>query len=374
MANQKKLKISFVGDVCLSLNVLDVMKKQGDSFPFEYLKSVLHDTDINVANLECCFSDESSVDNRRRMTVPSSVATNFFKKSGFHILGLANNHIMDGGPKSLENTIGLLTREGIPFFGAGKHKAEAESILYYDFQGVNIAYFGACDVSKFDAKENNPGVAPWNEKRLIEQVETAKKKASIIVVVLHGDLEFTEAPQPNRIKLARRLADAGANLVIQHHPHVVQGVEHYKNSVIAYSLGNCVFQVKGNHYQELHQGTDLGIALVAEFDIDREPKLSGYEVRPFRVGAQHCPEKLDSVSLDNWKTQFARLNSFVEDDKSVQALWHKRVRAEANRRFGDIYWAMRRMNFKLVLKELHHLIRSPEERRWLAGFFASFIK
>lgn len=116
------------------------------------------------------------------------------------------------------------------------------------------------------AAAGSPGIAPLHPGFLLRQTREAAKQAKLIIVSLHADLEFTPYLSPRRIRLSRQLIEAGAHMVIQHHPHVFQGIETHKNGLIAYSLGNFVFSVNGNPYQENRPGTKESFVLQVKAD------------------------------------------------------------------------------------------------------------
>lgn len=153
---------------------------------------------------------------------------------------LANNHVFDYGRKGLEDTLKYLDEHGILHVGAGINLAEARKPIIREIEGKKIAFLGYGNYSP--AGKNTPGVAYRTPEYVIEDIREAKKDGCDYVVVnFHWGIERATEPTASDRELAHRAIDNGADLIIGHHPHVLQPVEVYKGKVIAYSLGNFVF-------------------------------------------------------------------------------------------------------------------------------------
>lgn len=377
MANseQSAIRLSFVGDICLSMGVEEVIAEHDIAYPFQYLQELMDGSDLRVGNFECSLSSDHQLkQNKTLMLVSPEKAQGIGQHSGFNVFGLANNHIMDAGIAGLEATRDLLQRENILSFGAGACSDDAEKPVIYQVKGRKVAFLGACDVSALDATKDKAGVASWNEKRLKKQIEALSTTVDLIIVNLHGDLEFTEYPQPARVSLSRRLADYGAHLIIQHHPHVVQGIEYHNGSLIAYSLGNCIFQVENNHYQQQWPGTNTGMVLEVNVGFDNGAPQLDYLAKPFNIGNEHRPKSMGVTETQRWLKNFKQISQALSDHQKISMVWKERCKREAKRRFGDLYWSLRRYNFKTVATEIKHMLFSREQRRWIYGLFVMFFK
>lgn len=171
--------------------------------------------------------------------------------AGFNILSLANNHTPNQSQKGLISTFSSLTDAGIAYVGAGKNVKEAYSptitSINDDFKVSWLAYndrdvvpesYGAGLTSK---GADWAGTALMNESKLEEEIAEAKLLSQFVIVSMHSGTEYKETPNESQQTFAHRAIDAGADLVIGHHPHVVQTVEKYKEKYIFYSLGNFIF-------------------------------------------------------------------------------------------------------------------------------------
>ena len=252
------VRLAFVGDVCMGGGVPEVIRSHGPDYPFREVSSMLQGADLAVGNLECWISDAGTPD--KMAVAPAFVAG--LASSGLKAMSLANNHIMDGGARGLLSTNRVLDTLGIGHFGAGTSLSAAAAPLVKEVGGVRIGIIGACDVAKLYAGPESAGIAPLNWRRLSDQVSSLQGDVDLTIVCIHADMEFSNYPSPARIRGSRHLVEAGADLVIQHHPHVCQGVESYQGGLIAYSLGNFVFNVQDNPYQRNRTGCDWGASTV----------------------------------------------------------------------------------------------------------------
>jgi poly-gamma-glutamate capsule biosynthesis protein CapA/YwtB (metallophosphatase superfamily) len=157
------------------------------------------------------------------------------------IVNLANNHIADYGREGMEDTMRNLEAVGIRYVGAGRNLAEARQPVILEKNGVRIAFLGYYGGGEFAATERLPGFAPRRSRIVVEDVRKARVEADYVVVNFHWGVERAEHPEPEQMVLARQVIDAGADLIVGHHPHVLQGIESYRGKHIVYSLGNFVF-------------------------------------------------------------------------------------------------------------------------------------
>jgi poly-gamma-glutamate synthesis protein (capsule biosynthesis protein) len=170
--------------------------------------------------------------------------------AGFDVLTLANNHAMDYGAVGLQDTLQILNQYSLQVVGAGNDSAAARAPVLIERNGMRVAFLGYVDVpvenGGFDtrtwiATRNTPGVAWAYPEQITADVTAAKQLADVVVVLLHSGYELNETIANNQRLEAHTAIDAGATLVIGAHPHILQRVEYYKNGLIAYSLGNFVF-------------------------------------------------------------------------------------------------------------------------------------
>jgi len=251
MPDQDGLKISFVGDIQMSGKVAELIDKNGDDFPFHYVKSMFEQDDLTVANLETPITTGGVPAEDKQFVFKSAPGSaSALGKAGVDMVTLANNHVLDHGVTGLMDTMKHLDAAGIQHFGAGKDEEEAFKIAYVERKGKRIALLGFSRVlpkSSWFAKGKNPGVADtYSSAKAREKIAEARKKADFVIVTVHWGAERADKPNAVQKQLAREYVDAGADLIIGSHPHVLQGFEQYKGKWIAYSLGNFVFTRSSN--------------------------------------------------------------------------------------------------------------------------------
>jgi len=240
--DRQQVTLMAVGDVMLGGNVGRIMVKEGWEHPFKYVAETLREADIVFGNLPTPLSLHSQPNPSKPKGYPvlkaDPEAVQGLVYAGFNVLSLANNHILDFGDKALFDTMEILKKAGINYVGAGRNEAEARSPLIIPFGDFRVAFLAySCS---YPAAKNRPGCAPIKLPIIRKDVEKTKKLANIVIVSLHHGLEYSDYPVPAHISLAHKIIDSGADLILGHHPHVLQGIERYNSGVIVYSLGNFV--------------------------------------------------------------------------------------------------------------------------------------
>lgn len=246
--------LSAVGDMMMGWNVERNMQKYGATYPFGFVAPIFANSDINFGNLEGPITDrddkavwdytkvvdEVLVDGKIVGTSiyckSPSIAASRLKQAGFHVLSIANNHIMDYGAEGLLDTLEILSESGIRHVGAGRNIMEARKPVLIHTKGVDVGFLAYCDV--YRASKKRAGAAPTVCSK--QDVKKLKDSSDIVVVSLHQG-QYFEWPSPAEIETAHRIVDLGADLVLIHHAHFLKGIETYHNGIIAYSLGNFVF-------------------------------------------------------------------------------------------------------------------------------------
>ena len=248
-----QVTLEAVGDIMLGRTVGQQVLAKGPQVVFAGVQSVLDSADVLVGNLECVLTDRSqSVQKSFNLKAPPQAAQ-ALSVARFSVLSQANNHAMDFGSAGLADTQSTLRTYGIATVGAGPDAAAAHAPVIIQRNGLRLAFLAYVDVlpekSGFDphswtATTTTPGVAWADPDQIKADVQAARLQADVVIVFLHGGIEITNVI--NSISANQRLEahtaiDAGAALVIGSHPHVLQQIERYHGGLIAYSLGNFVF-------------------------------------------------------------------------------------------------------------------------------------
>lgn len=250
--------LAAVGDVMPARTVGEYAERYGVDYPFAPVAAALKQADIAVANLECpiALGGEPAAKTYVFRAHPSMVLG--VRGSGLNAVSLANNHILDFGVRGLAETLDDLHAQGIATLGAGMDRTEAERPLVYEIRGVRVALVAWVSYApaSFAAGDAQPGVAYLDDlERMARQIAAAKQQADVVVAILHGGKEYDAMPTAQQQMAARRAVDAGADLVVGHHPHVLQPAEIYTGRLIAYSLGDFVFDI--DNYDAARDGAIL---------------------------------------------------------------------------------------------------------------------
>ena len=244
-------RLMAVGDLMLARTIGDRIQSQGPETVFAGVSATLSNADLLTGNLECSLSDLGEPQPKAYTFAAPEGAASSLALAGFDLLSLANNHAMDFGPDAFLKTINVLNENGIATAGAGPDERTAHQPAILERNGLRTAFLAYVDVpvesgSGFDTRSwvagaGTPGLAWAEPARIAFDVASARQRADLVVVFLHGGYErWDEITQAQRDQ-AHAAIDAGAALVLGSHPHVLQPIENYHGGLIAYSLGNFAF-------------------------------------------------------------------------------------------------------------------------------------
>jgi poly-gamma-glutamate capsule biosynthesis protein CapA/YwtB (metallophosphatase superfamily) len=285
-----ELRIAAVGDIMLGGTATPELQKFGYDYPYEKTRDVLKQAQIVFGNLEgpLTAGGTAGVSKQYVFRSPPDKVASALARAGFNVVSLANNHTLDYGPDGLDDTRAALDRAGIQSVGAGKNEAEARQAVFIRVSEVTVAFlaYSLTFPEEFWAGKDKPGTAFGHERFLRADVAAARKKADIVIVSFHWGQEGKTDLRDYQIQMGHAAVDAGAAAVLGSHPHVLQAVEHYKDGLILYSLGNFTF---GSYSKD---ATRSAIALLSFRDKQlRELKLVPINVNNAEVVFQPYPLK-----------------------------------------------------------------------------------
>jgi len=279
----------------------------GDMLP------VLRGADLRIVNCECALT-------AARKPVWKSGAV--FKGLPAHVAGLtcvpfevaclANNHVFDYGLRGFRETLDVLRRNGIRTVGAGLRFEEALTPQTVLVKRTRVTILNFSEGEDLTASRGGPGVCGWEIDRLAALVRKAKKRGDFVIAVGHAGLEYIPFPPPYVVEAFRALAEAGADCVIGHHPHVPQGLEVRDGRLIAYSLGNFVFFQPSELYYRR-----TGFCLMIHV---RGNRLSSYELLPYRITGQGL-RKLDSREGSKFLSEIGRISEPLRSASGIAEAW-----------------------------------------------------
>jgi len=237
---QKEIIIAAVGDIGLGREVNWQIQQHNDpTFPFQKTAEILKKADLTIGNLEGPLIENCPLTRTGMKFCGDPKNAEGLMFAGLDLINLANNHISNYGSEGINQTIKVLKNHQIDYF-------DPEKIAFKKINGLTIAFLGFDDI-----------VRHVNEEKLVQKIQEAKNQASLVILNFHWGTEYQSQPNKRQRYLAHLAIDHGADLIIGHHPHVLQPGEYYQNKLILYSLGNFVFD------QMWSQETRLGaIALI----------------------------------------------------------------------------------------------------------------
>jgi poly-gamma-glutamate capsule biosynthesis protein CapA/YwtB (metallophosphatase superfamily) len=271
------------GDVFFGRMVGQVLLAKPETEIFAQVQFLLDSADVRFANLECQLSDQKGVtvhpENHLVFTGPPAGA-DLLKRARFDIVSTANNHMWDFGKDALFQTFDNLERVGVQYVGSGRDTERAYAPVYVEREGFKLAFLAVTDIWNFGELSQHPArefVARADAKKIAESVKPVADDPTVdaVIVSYHGGSEYMEEPTLITRAITHAAIDAGADVVIGHHPHVAQGVSFYQGRPILYSLGNFTMGMKGEH-----PWSRYGYLARIRFERDKAPAI---EACPFLI-------------------------------------------------------------------------------------------
>lgn len=314
------MKILIAGDYCPCNRVANLIS-QGQPVISDSVVQQIKSVDYAVVNFECAVADTSM------RPIPkcgphlgcAEKAVAVLKEAGFNCVTLANNHFRDYGSEGVKRTIEVLDEVGIDHVGGGNNIVEATAILYKQIEGKIVAIINVCENEFSIADENRGGSAPLDIIDLHYRISTAREKANIVVVIIHGGHEHFQYPSPRMKKLYRFFVETGADAVVNHHQHCYSGCEVYQGKPIVYGIGNFCF----DHPKKRNGIWNEGYMVVLNF-VDSDIQ---YELIPY----VQCDEKpnvelMDGLKLQTFWETVRSISNTINDDSLLRQTYEHFVK------------------------------------------------
>lgn len=240
LAHGEELSLVFVGDVMLDQRPGQVVAAGKD--PLRHFATSLLAADLTVGNLELPIATAGKKSDKIYTFRAHPRVVPLLSKY-FDALTVANNHSGDFGRAAFMETLSWLDQGKIPYFGGGENQRQAHRPWLVERRGRRIAFLGYNEFKPrtFEATADSPGIAWSEDDQVIADIRSARAVADLVIPVMHWGWEHEKLANRRQRSLARKMVDAGADLVVGGHPHVTQDIEYYRDRLIVYSLGNFVF-------------------------------------------------------------------------------------------------------------------------------------
>ncbi|WP_267642364.1 CapA family protein [Haloarchaeobius amylolyticus] len=277
------------------------------------LSSRIRDADLSMVNLEApvAGAGEPLGKSGPTLNVDRDVP-DVLRAAGFDVATLANNHLMDYGAEGLRATTAACENVGLASCGAGESESAAMAPARFEVDGTSVAVFSFCEREFGIADGDEPGTAHLGSPGALERV--AASNADVTIVAAHGGVEYVPFPPLHRQTRLREFVDAGADLVVGHHPHVPQGWEVYDDTPIFYSLGNFLFPMPER------PKTQWSLAIEVAFDGDEPVAV---DLVPTETVDETVDEAGDRVDPGNRLAYLHHVASLTADRDQLRAHWQE---------------------------------------------------
>ncbi len=285
----KSLSLNAVGDIMFDRRVSQMINQQGGGWPFAGTSELLADADLTFANLESPISSGGQRLADKDVTFRGNpAALSGMTAAGIDFVSLANNHIFDYGFEAYQDTVSRLDRAGVKHAGAGANIESAFDATIIDTtNSTKVGFLAYSEIVPmwFVPADGKYGIASarLNPKLVEAKVIETKRDTDFVIVSIHWGQEYNYKLLREQNALAKKLIDLGADVVLGHHPHVVQEIAIYRGKLIAYSLGNFVFD-------PLQAKTAESVMLRAQID---QAGLETLEIVPIVISSAGQPTVAD---------------------------------------------------------------------------------
>jgi gamma-polyglutamate biosynthesis protein CapA len=373
--NNRSIKFSAVGDItlgdhplCAGFGAYSRFQKEEPLFPFLKSLDVLQRSELLFGNLECAHSnlglkknDYHSVQMRGDPRHIQALVT-----AGFKVVNVANNHSLQHGKAAFQDSVDALERYNIACCGlAADQTATGAKPVIIKQNGLSVGFLGY-SLRPRQYFEHVPLYAEGGAEAMEQDVIALRKQTNAVIVSVHWGEEFIQQPSPEEINLARRLVDAGADVIIGHHPHVLRGIEHHGRGYIVYSLGNFVCDMVWDDTLRTSlifecEITDNGVRnvnLVPTYTNDNyQPEVLAGEKRVAVL--QQIDLLANNLASSSANNQAMTSERYAKDADTV----HRHIRAKSHRFFLTRFW---KYPAPLLIQQLVTYVRNRIHERVFA--------
>jgi len=361
-----------VGDIAFHQGISEFLTADGPDWPFARVQPVLGRARLLFGNFEFPFLPPDFPLRERDPGASLSLVSGLdgaqaLRRAGFDILNLAANHVLDAGSTGFDYTRDCLRQAGIRTGGVGYSQEEARRMEVIERDGLTFGFLCYAEDGNWTLGATNPGPAYYELETVLEDVAERRREVDILVVSIHADLEFLPTPAPVRLANSRRIARAGADIILEHHPHVPQGVEMAEGSLIAYSLGNFVFGAHTDDYIKRH-GPETAQSYVLLVNVDGDGVRS-FERIPCVIAAppDERPQPAEGADRDRLLSRFEQLDRWLQDKEFIRTTWRKRVKEI----FGAYLKKAAERDTDAVIEEMvGRAVLVAENRNWMEEVLA----
>lgn len=351
------MRIAFLGDIAL-IGRYDLTKNKYVFERLYELKNKLSEYDYVIANLE------TPLTLRKKSFIPKSlhlksnpINVEVLKFLNINAVTLANNHINDFGKKGIQDTIVILENNEIEWFGLyGKslNKKEKEVCL-------SISGFSCLSTNPTGFSSTKKGINLLTKSSLINQLKSDNEKGCISILSLHWGREHSNYPNNEHIGLVKSLARDYTFLIHGHHPHVIQPVLNFSNSIVSFSLGNCLFDdmISLNQKKTIKQNDENQISFI--LDVNVENGVFDTKV----IGFHDTLDGIEFIDISSKMKEDKKIIDNITDVKIYEQIRDKQFNNTIIDKFGKrtIKWFLNRINYYSIFSRLFGLVNAIKYKK-----------
>lgn len=328
--------------LCVGFGAYSEFKNMSPSYPFERVQRELEKADILFGNLECAVSETGVPSNRLGSAQMKGdiKGVQALLNARFNVVNVANNHSMEHGKELFVETVTILEKNGIACCGVNLGTPQKCKPCVLEQKGIKMGFLGY-SLRPRQHFSHDPLYAEGNPAAIENEVRGLKTRVDVLIVSLHWGDEFIDRPSPAEIRLARRICDAGADLIVGHHPHVLKGIENYRSQVIAYSLGNFVC--------DMIWLDPLRESVIFSCDIAKDG-IRNIQLTPAFINPHYQPEILEGERAKNLLEKVQKLSAELNVEDLTN--FEDKIR-DYEREAAEVLEFCRRASHRYFLSHLH---------------------
>jgi len=368
-----------IGDVMLGGNVGKTVDQKGDAFLFNQLKKKRKEADLLFINLEMIFSDSnpSFLRHAHESFRVSDKRIKTLKFMGVDIVNIGTNHIKDFGNESIEKTIKILDSSGIKHISGGINEVESRKPSIINKNSIKLGFLGYCKIGEYTASDETSGAAPLIPEKIYQDITNIRKDVDFVILSLHWGTELSEYPSPEQVEMSHSFIEKGADIILGHHPHIIQGIEEYKNGIIFYSLGNFIFDNTAGKVAYMGKWEKRNQSIIAKIKFNKERKI-GYSYLPIYQTDKNSLRIAKGENAKEIKERVKKLSEIILSGKlkeyyyydGVESIIKREVRTYIHRMKKEkqvfLFWMIKNFKFryiKIIVKFLSSKIKNKIKKK-----------
>jgi poly-gamma-glutamate synthesis protein (capsule biosynthesis protein) len=350
------INIRAVGDILMIAGAGKALADYGLDYPFGPVEGWVKEADIAFANLEMPICSDPNRKPSAPDVCPDFISppqiTEVLKRTGFHVINLANNHLMDWGIAGLNETLSRLHALGLQTIGAGENLQHARRPAILERNNLKIGFLGYSERGFWIATDTRPGAAPIDRQMILQDIKDLRPYVDLLVVSLHTGI-YSDFPSPEDRQIAQDAIDNGADLILGHGPHVVQGIESYHSRSIIYSMGNFMIDLSSGNVENkvmLQEHLD-SIIINASLFPGTPPKVDFF---PVVISDKFQVVPADSIADFRIRTRVEKISRDL-DKMTGLTLWEHAGTRNVEHQISVMAFQMKHVSLGYVLNRMRKI-------------------